>query len=86
MGRWWRDEVAEIDVLGLLQNRTRLIGATRWQTAQLTDRDLRALNGKITYLPEPDPELEMTFWNRGGAAAEVSRQRGVTVFTPADMV
>lgn len=86
VGRWWRDEIAEVDVLGLLRNRTRLVGEARWQTTQLTEHDVRALTGKLIHLPEPDPELQLGFWNRGGAAAEVTRQRSVTVFTPVDMV
>lgn len=33
VGRWWRDEVAEVDVLGLLGARVGLIGECRWQAS-----------------------------------------------------
>ena len=33
VGRWWRDEVVEVDVLGLFDGRTRLLGEARWQAS-----------------------------------------------------
>ncbi len=86
VGRWWRDEVAEVDVLGLLDGRTRLLGEARWQASSVDHRDLRALMCKLEHLPEPHEDLEVALWSRGGAEDELASQPGVRVFTPADMI
>ena len=67
VGRWWRDEVVEVDVLGLLDGRTRLLREARWQADPVDHRDLRALTRKLDYLPEPHEDLELALWSRGGA-------------------
>ncbi|MDQ3989436.1 MAG: AAA family ATPase [Actinomycetota bacterium] len=85
-GRWWRDEVVEVDVLGLLDGRTRLLGEARWQAGSVGHRDLRALTRKLEHLPEPHADLEVALWSRGGAGAELAAQPGVRVFTPDDMI
>ena len=82
IGRWWRDEVAEVDVLGLLEDRTRLLGEARWQAGPLSEHDLR---GKAVHLPAPHPDLQLAFWSRGGTARGVAQEPGLLVFTPADM-
>ena len=86
VGRWWRDEVAEVDVLGLLADRTRLAGEVRWQSGPVDHRDLRTLTRKLEYLPPPHEDVEFALWSRGGATAEVCAQPDVRVFTPADML
>lgn len=86
VGRWWRDEVAEVDVLGSLDGLTRLLGEARWQASPVGHRDLHALTRKLEHLPETHDDLELVLWNRGGAAAELTGQPGVRVLTPADMV
>lgn len=86
VGRWWRDETAEVDVLGLLGGRTRLLGEARWQVGPLTGRDVHALHTKLAHLPEPDPELTTAFWSRGGADSDLSGRRDVLLFGPDDLV
>lgn len=85
IGRWWRDELAEIGVLGLLDERTRLVGEARWQSRPLTRRDLQASRAKLSYLPEPHRDLELAFWSRGGADAALSGEAGIRLFTCDDM-
>ena len=46
VGRWWRDEVAEIDVLALQDDRPVLVGECRWQAKELDERDLAELRRK----------------------------------------
>jgi len=82
VGRWWRDEVVEVDVLGLLDGRTRLLGEARRQAGPVDHRDLRALTRKLEYLPEPHEDLEVALWSRGGAGAELAARPGLRVFTP----
>jgi uncharacterized protein len=62
IGRWWRDETAEADVLGLAGDTTRLLGECRWQASPLTGRDLTELYRKIAYVPNPgdDPALMLS--------------------------
>jgi AAA+ ATPase superfamily predicted ATPase len=67
IGRWWRDEVAEIDVLGISADRTALLGECRWQTAPLTSRDVLELQRKISFVPEPAADIRLMFWTRTGA-------------------
>jgi len=67
IGRWWRDETAEIDVVGLSGERTALLGECRWQTAPLASRDLLELQRKISYVPEPADDVRLMFWTRTGA-------------------
>ncbi|MGH3940297.1 MAG: hypothetical protein ACRDTG_17025 [Pseudonocardiaceae bacterium] len=73
-------------MLGLLDERTRLVGEARWQSRPLSKRDLRELRAKLRYLPEPHRDLELAFWSQGGADASISREDTVRLFTCADMV
>jgi hypothetical protein len=68
IGRWWRDEITEIDVLGISGDRTALLGECRWQTAPLTSRDVLELQRKVTFVPEPADDIRLLFWTRSGAA------------------
>ncbi len=86
VGRWWRDELAEVDVLGLLDERTRLVGEARWQGRPLSGRDLQALRAKLSYLPEPHHDVELAFWSRGGGTPAAFREGPVRLFTCEDMV
>lgn len=69
IGRWWRDETAEIDVLGMTGDHTALLGECRWQTAPLSSRDLIELQRKLAYVPDPADDVSFTFWTRTGATA-----------------
>lgn len=86
VGRWWRDETVEIDVLGLLDDRALLVGEAKWQAGPLGLRELHALRARSRFLAEPHPDLTFAFWARGGATADVRAQSDVAVHTPADMV
>ena len=67
IGRWWRDEIAEIDVLGISGDQTAMLGECRWQTAPLTSRDVLELQRKISFVPEPADDIRLLFWTRTGA-------------------
>jgi AAA+ ATPase superfamily predicted ATPase len=66
-GRWWRDETAEVDVLGMIGGQTALMGECRWQAGPLTARDLTELHRKAAYVPDPAGDLTLRFWTRSGA-------------------
>lgn len=68
IGRWWRDEQAEIDVLGLIGDRAALLGECRWQAGPAGNRELLELQRKSAYVPEPADDITLAFWTRTGAA------------------
>jgi uncharacterized protein len=67
IGRWWRDETVDIDVLGISGDRTGMLGECRWQKAPLTMREMLELQRKISFAPEPAAEVRLLFWTRTGA-------------------
>lgn len=79
VGRWWRDEIAEIDVLGLSGDRTAMLGECRWQTAPLTSRDVLELQRKLSFAPEPAADVLLLFWTRTGATEPVFPARAYSV-------
>lgn len=83
IGRWWRDETAEVDVLGLVDDRTELLGECRWQTPPLTGRDLTELARKSAYVPNPAEDLRLMFWTRSGSAEP---RFPATVFSVDDVI
>jgi uncharacterized protein len=75
VGRWWASsgQPCEVDVLGLLANRTHLLGEVRWQQRPLDGRDLEALRRKATRVPQPADSLLYAMWGRGGVTPDVRR-------------
>ncbi|MFC7549139.1 ATP-binding protein [Plantactinospora sp. GCM10030261] len=87
VGRWWKDETAEIDVLGLTTEGPVLVGECRWQAKPFTERDLAELRRRAAYVqPPPQPGARYAFWSRGGAEDTVTRHPDVLSFTPADIL
>jgi AAA+ ATPase superfamily predicted ATPase len=82
VGRWWRDESAEIDVLGLRGDRPVLIGGCRWQSKPFSERDLAELRRKAAWLSVSE-ELRFAFWSRGDGLAG---HADVWSFSPDDVV
>jgi AAA+ ATPase superfamily predicted ATPase len=87
IGRWWKDETAEIDVLGLVGDRPTIVGESRWQSRPISERDLAELRRKAAYLPRPAPAgMTYALWSRGGAIEAVSGHPDVRTFTPDDVL
>ena len=87
VGRWWKDETAEIDVLGLTADHLALIGECRWQAKPLTERDLTDLRRRAAHVqPPPVAATTYAFWARGGADPALTRHPDVQAFTPADIL
>ncbi|MEU2613045.1 ATP-binding protein [Micromonospora sp. NPDC007271] len=87
VGRWWKDETVEIDVLGLAGDEPILVGECRWQAKPLTPRDLSDLQRRAAHLPSPGHAgLTFAFWSRGGAEEALASHPGVRTFTPADIL
>lgn len=86
VGRWWKDETAEIDVLGLSGDHPVLVGECRWQTKPVTRRDLADLQRRAAHLPPAgDGGLTYAFWARG-AGGELTGHPDVRTFTPDDIL
>ncbi len=83
IGRWWRAETAEIDVLGISADRTALLGECRWQTAPLGGRDVLELQRKISFVPEPADGIRLLFWTRTGA---IEREFPAMAYSATDVV
>jgi hypothetical protein len=88
VGRWWRDELAEIDVLALSGHRAVLVGECRWQARDLTERDLVELRRASGHLPKTTDLAHTTyaFWSRGGPTVALAGHPDVRTFTPADVL
>jgi uncharacterized protein len=87
VGRWWKDETVEIDVVGLTGDAPVLVGECRWQSKPLTQRDLNDLRRRAAYLPPPGQAgLTFAFWSRGGADETLVSHPEVRTFTPADIM
>lgn len=85
VGRWWLDEKAEIDVLGLIGEEPVLIGECRWQAKEVTERDLAELQRKAALLPA-SANSKFALWARGGPTEALARHPDVLVFGPAEVV
>jgi hypothetical protein len=86
VGRWWRDETAEIGVLGLSQAGPVLVGEARWQASHVVARDLAELRRKSAHLPAAPTAVRYAFWTRGGASPAVRSHPDAHVYTPTDML
>lgn len=88
IGRWWRHQrgsSVEIDVLGLRQQTTALIGGARWSAAPLPPRALTELEQTVPHVPSPAEDITYVLWSRGGVHSEI-RRRGALSYIPADML
>jgi AAA+ ATPase superfamily predicted ATPase len=86
VGRWWRDELVEIDVLGLSGDRPVLVGEAKWQREPVARRDVNALHRKTAHLPDTAVDAQLALWSRSGAAQDArSAEAGLWIFTPANM-
>ena len=86
VGPWWRDEVLEIDVLGLSGDRPVLVGEAKWQREPVARRDVYALRRKATHFADAGADAQLALWAREGVTADQQRSEAdLWVFTPADM-
>ncbi|HET8643258.1 MAG TPA: DUF234 domain-containing protein [Pseudonocardiaceae bacterium] len=84
IGRWWRDEAVEIDVLGLSGERPVLVGEAKWQREPATSREVHALRRKTVHLPDTAAGARLALWARHGLHGD--RPGELWVFTPGDML
>lgn len=86
VGRWWRDESVEIDVLALSADQPVLVGEAKWDNTPLGRRELTELHRKALLLPDHAGAGRLAFWARSGAeSALISAGGEHWIFTPSDM-
>jgi hypothetical protein len=75
IGRWWASsgEPCEVDVLGMRESRSQLLGEARWQSRPLGLSDLRALMRKAVRVPNAVDDPVFALWGRGGIDSAVHR-------------
>lgn len=73
IGEWWATSgpPCQVDVLGVKDHRTILIGEARWQRQPLGPRDVDALARKQQLVPKPVAQPLLALWGRGGVRPEV---------------
>ena len=70
VGRWWRDETVEIDVLGLSGDRPVLVGEAQWRNELVARRDIQASSRRPAYLPNHGLDARLAIWaHRTGRSA-----------------
>jgi hypothetical protein len=85
VGRWWRDETAELDVVAVSGEEPVLVGEARWQARWPDRRDVADLRQRAAVLGSGAPDI--AFWVRGDPATEPpDLGADVRLLTPADVV
>jgi uncharacterized protein len=86
IGRWWQDEEAEIDVLGLdSAGIAAFVGEAKWQDRSFTLGQLDALRRKSTLPSGGKLSPVLGLWTRTGVAEAVAQSPGIRSFTPTDV-
>lgn len=85
IGRWWRDEEVEIDVLGLAGESVALVGEAKWRAGPVDAHDLRELHRKAALLTRDAGDPQLAFWTRSGLRPDIAAA-GVWGFGPADLL
>ncbi len=85
IGRWWQDEMVEIDVLGLNEvNEAVLVGEAKWQDSPVTASQVEHLQRAALHRGQLAEQVTYGIWARRGLANNAF-QPNLRVFTPSDM-
>lgn len=70
---WWSTsgEQCQVDVLGIADKRSVIIGEARWQQQPLGRSVVNELGKSLRFVPEPVPDPWLLLWGRGGVRADV---------------
>ena len=87
VGRWWRDETAEIDVCSVdPAGSPVLVGECKWKRKPFAARDLAELRRKATLIGDPAAAPLFAFWSRGGASDLAAAHDDVRGYTCDDLL
>lgn len=86
-GRWWTTSgvQVELDVIGLIGNRTVMVGEAKWNDRPVGIGGLADLRRRAASAPEPVTDIQLVFWCRGAVDQQV-HAAGLRVFGPSEMV
>lgn len=74
IGRWWSaGREHAVDVLGMQEGCSLLVGCARWGEGQLSGMDLVALHATLSHVPRPAARPLFALWGRQGVAADVRK-------------
>lgn len=84
---WWTTSggQCQVDVLGMTDHRSTVIGEARWSHQPLGAAEVDALSRALRRVPDPIANPWLVLWGRGGVREEVKVGR-VLGFGPADML
>jgi uncharacterized protein len=90
LGRWWKDEELEVDVVGLgSKGRAVLIGEAKWQAKPFSLSQLATLRHKAARMDAarqtPPGNSQFAIWARHGTTEEVRAFPDVTTYSPKEM-
>ena len=86
IGRWWKDEQVEIDVLGLdSDDNAVLIGEAKWQDRPFTPAQLAKVRASAAILPRVAASHRIAIWSRNGFGENATQSADVTSYTAAEM-
>ncbi|WP_158542881.1 ATP-binding protein [Phytoactinopolyspora halophila] len=86
VGRWWRDETAEVDVAAIAPDGSPvLVGECKWSSKPISVRELSELRRKAALIGG-SAEPIYAFWSRGGAAQLAADYPDVWSFTCDDLL
>lgn len=85
IGRWWSSgrRPVEVDVLGLLEGKTIMLGEAKWSAGPFDPRWLHTLEGRLESVPAPIDRPARWIWSR--ADPPIDLPADVKVFGPSDM-
>lgn len=77
VGRWWSTSgpPVEVDVLGMRDSRSVLLGEARWQERPLGQRDIFGLSAKAAAVPQAVHDPLLVLWGRGGLEPHLTSER-----------
>jgi uncharacterized protein len=86
IGRWWKDEVVQVDVVGLdAAGAAVVVGEAKWQQRPFEASQMQALRQSAAALPQLHPSPVFGVWSRHGVSDAVAGQRDVVAVDPARM-
>jgi AAA+ ATPase superfamily predicted ATPase len=85
VGRWWSQgrTPTEVDVLGIREGRTVMIGEAKWSGGSFDPRWIRHLDDLLEVVPNPVGDPRRILWTRARPPQALD---GVTVYGPEDLI
>lgn len=73
IGEWWQHSgnQVQVDVLGLKNNHTAVLGEAKWQSQELGRQDLNKLGRALQFVPNPIPNPVIMLWGRHGVHSDI---------------